>query len=111
MQPPDRQPNSAPRRRFQANLEIARRPPRHYDQRNSAQVANCHLSLRDKAIISACAKIGARVIVVKRRTSFGIGELLALRARAMAALRGHSKAAAGSMRWPRLSEQFFRMDK
>jgi len=50
-----------------------------------AQVANCHLSLRDKAIISACAKIGARVIVVKRRTIFGIGELLALRARAMAA--------------------------
>jgi len=28
--PPDRQPNSAPRRRFQANLEIAKRPPLHY---------------------------------------------------------------------------------
>ena len=56
-----------------------RNAPSSLRQRNSAQVANCHLSLRDKAIILACAKIGARVIVVKRRTSFGIGELLALR--------------------------------
>ena len=83
--PPDRQPNSAPRRRFQANLEIAKRP-----------LFITTNAIARKLLVAICRYVikrsfprvpkSARVIVVKQRTSFGIGELLALRARAMAAL-------------------------